>query len=183
MIMLVSSPSIITPAFPELIEDWAALRTSARWEKKIADGVARADCATFLPTFHRISSYRGKRRSSEVPLFSGYVFVSASGFIGNSAIPRELRSKIAQILKPTDPEQLRNELLKLAGLITDRKLVQERVVGQIGDPIRIVGGPLVGTEGKIVRLKPNRYAVIVEISMIGAKREVELSEGMITRDI
>lgn len=181
--MLVSTTSVISRAFPEAIQDWVALRTSARWEKKIADGVGRADCAIFLPTVHRISSYRGKRRSAEVPLFSGYVFVSASGFIGNPAVPRELRSKIAQVLKPTDPEQLRNELLKLAGLITDRKLVQERVVGQIGDRIRIIGGPLVGTEGKIIRLRPNRYAVIVEISMIGAKREVELSEGMIIRDL
>ena len=173
-----SKPEI---AFPVHVRDWSALRTSARWEKKVADQVVRAGGAVFLPTVRRMTAYRGKRRSADVPLFSGYVFVSASDFLDNPAIPHSCRAKVAQILRPTDPDQLRTELLQLAGLMTDRKLIQERVVGQPGDRIRVVGGPMTGNEGTIVRLKPNKYAVVVEVSLIGARLEVELADSMITR--
>ena len=169
-------------SFPTEVRDWVALRTSARWEKNVSEGVRSAGGFTFLPTVRRVTAYRGKKRMAEVPLFSGYVFTSASRFLDNPAVPKACRAKVAQVLKPSDPVKLREELLKLAGLVTDRKLIQERVVGQPGDRIRIVGGPLVGNEGKIVKLKPNRYAVIIEVSLIGAKLQVELAEGMIARE-
>jgi transcriptional antiterminator RfaH len=167
--------------FPVHVRDWTALRTSARWEKKVADQVARAGGAVFLPTVRRVTIYRGKRRSADVPLFPGYVFVSASGFLQNPAIPHACRNKVAQILRPIDADRLRTELHQLAGLMTDRKLIQERVVGQPGDRIRVVGGPMTGNEGTIIRLKPNKYAVVVEVSLIGARLEVELADSMITR--
>lgn len=175
---MISKPDV---PFPVHVRDWSALRTSARWEKKITDQVVRAGGAVFLPTVRRVSVYRGKRRSAEVPLFPGYVFVSAASFLNNPAIPHSCRQKVAQVLRPTDPDRLRSELLQLAGLLTDRKLIQERVVGQPGDRIRVVGGPLTGNEGTIVRLKPNKYAVVVEVSLIGARLEVELADSMITR--
>ena len=167
---------------PAEIRDWVALRTSARWEKKVSEEVRKGGGICFLPTVRRVTVYQGKRRTADVPLFSGYVFTSIGRFVDNPAISKACRSKVAQILKPSDPEQLRQELLQLSGLVADRKLIQERVVGQPGDRIRIVGGPLVGNEGKIIKLKPNRFAVIIEVSLIGARMQVELAEGMITRD-
>lgn len=177
-----TDPSIAIP-FSAEVTDWVALRTSARWEKKIAGMVNGAGVPVFLPTIFRLSRYASKSRESELPLFPGYVFTSAGRFIQNPAIPRACRSKVAQILKPSDPEQLRLELSRLAGLVTDRKMIQEHVVGQPGDRIVITGGPLVGNEGTIIRLKPNKFAVIVEITMLGAKLLVELSEGMIAKEI
>jgi transcription antitermination factor NusG len=144
--------------------------------------LAKVGVPVFLPVYHRMTRYRGKTRTSQLPLFSGYVFCSAQQFVENHRVPPSCRSRVAQILRPLDPDRLRQELLTIAGLVTDRKLVQERVVGEIGDRIRITGGPLLGHEGKIVRLKPNRYAVIVEVSMIGARFQVELSEGMVARN-
>jgi transcription antitermination factor NusG len=169
------------PSFPTDVRDWVALRTSARWEKRVATLVSDARVPVFLPTVRRVTAYRGKKRAAQVPLFAGYVFTSSSGFLDNPAIPKSCREKVAQVLRPSDADAFREELLKVAGLVTDRKLIQERVVGQPGDRIRVVGGPLTGNEGKIVKLKPNKYAVIVEVSLIGARLEVELAEGMVTR--
>jgi transcription antitermination factor NusG len=176
-----SSPRPSDPVFPLDVRDWLALRTSARWEKRVATLVNEARVAVFLPTVRRVTAYRGKKRAAQVPLFPGYVFTSSGGFLDNPAIPKACREKVAQVLRPPDPEAFRQELLKVAGLVTDRKLIQERVVGQPGDHIRVVGGPLTGNEGTIVKLKPNKYAVIVEVSLIGARLEVELAEGMISR--
>ena len=69
----------------------------------------------------------------------------------------------------------------IADLLTDRQLVQERVVGRPGETVRIVGGPLTGSVGKVVRLKPNKYVVVVEVSLIGAKLLAEVDEAMLAR--
>lgn len=169
--------------FPADVVDWVALRTSARWEKKVAELLVAANVPLFLPTVSRIKHYSGKSRESVLPLFAGYVFASGSAFVRNPAVTPSCRSKVAQILKPADPEQLRSELARLAGLVTDRKLIQEHVVGQPGDRITITGGPLTGHEGTIVRLKPNQFAVVVEVGLIGARLEVELADGMVAKEV
>lgn len=176
-----SMPDFELTRFAHDVTDWIALRTSARWEKKIGNLIASIGAPVYLPMITKHTRYSSKARMSDLPLFPGYVFTSANSYIQNPAIPITARNKVAQVLKPKDPDSLRNDLLRFADLVQDRKLVQEKVVGEPGDRIVIVGGPLVGNEGKIIRLKPNRYAVIVEIDLIGAKLEVELSEGMIQK--
>ena len=63
---------------------------------------------------------------------------------------------MAQVLRPSDPDRLRAELKAIAELLTHRELVQERLAGGVGDVVRVVGGPLAGHEGRVVRVKPNR---------------------------
>jgi transcription antitermination factor NusG len=76
---------------------------------------------------------------------------------------------------------LRAELRAVAGLLTDRQLVQERVVGRPGDVVRITGGSLAGNEGKILRLKPSRWQVVLEVSFIGARLVAEVDGRLIER--
>lgn len=172
-----------TPAspFPEQVVEWAALRTAARWEKKVAELLGANEVPVFLPLMTRLSLYAGKRRSVEVPLFGGYVFCSAGDFIDNKRISPAVRSKVAQLLRPPDPNKLRTELSNIAHLLTDRQLIQERVAGGVGDVVRIIGGPLVGYHGTILRTKPNRWQVVVDISFLGARREIEVDERMVER--
>lgn len=110
------------------------------------------------------------------------MFASAD-FVGNPAVPKGTRNKVAQVLRPSDPARLRAELQDLGNLLTNRKLVQERIVGQPGDRIRIVGGSMAGLEGKIISLKPNRFAVVIEVSLIAGRIVVEIDEGLLTRDL
>lgn len=169
--------------FPAAVERWAALRTAAQWEKKLAALLDGIGIPVFLPTMSRLSVYQGKRRAVEVPLFTGYVFCSELDYLGNPALTPAVRSKVAQVLRPADPGQLRQELADIANLLTDRELVQERVAGKIGDIVRIIGGPLVGYQGKVVKVRPNKWKLIVEVSMLGARLEVEVDERMVERAI
>lgn len=170
----------MTP-FPDSVERWAALRTAAQWEKKLAVLLAAVNVPVFLPTMSRLSIYQGKRRAAEVPMFSGYVFCSELDFLGNKAISPAIKSKVAQVLRPPDPAGLRAELAGIAELLTDRELVQERVAGKVGDVVRITGGPLVGQQGKVTKVRPNKWVLVVEVSFLGAKLEVELDERMVER--
>jgi transcription antitermination factor NusG len=169
--------------FPDTITHWAALRTAANWEKKLAAQLADAGVPVFLPLMTRITEYTGKRRKVEVPVFGGYVFCAESDFLSSRRLTPGTRAKVAQVLRPPDPEQLRLELATLAGVLRDRVLVQERLIGSVGDVVRITGGPLTGFEGKIVRTKPNQWQLVLEVSFLGARLDVEVDERMVERAV
>lgn len=179
--MSCSVTALLLPPFPAYVVEWAALRTAARWEKRLADLLAAAQVPVFLPLMTRLSVYASKRRAVEVPVFGGYVFCSARDFVRNPCIGPGIRSKVAQVLLPPDPPKLRSELQAVAELLTNRELIQERLVGGVGDTVRIVGGPLHGFTGTVLRAKPHRWQLVLEISFLGARRLVEVDERMVER--
>jgi transcription antitermination factor NusG len=169
------------PSFPVAVEKWVALRTAARWEKKLANVLAEAGVPVFLPLLTRFTTSHGKRRAALLPVFPGYVFCAEAEFLGNPRLTPGTRAKVAQVLRPPDPARLREELRGIAELLADRQLVQERLVGGVGDVVRVVGGPLAGHEGRVVRVKPNRWVLVVEVSFLGARLEAEVDERLIEK--
>ncbi len=167
--------------FPVTVERWAALRTAARWEKKLYAVLAAASVPVFLPLMTRFTTSHGKRRAANVPVFPGYLFVSEPDFLTNKRLTPGTRAKVAQILRPPNPAALRTELSGIADLLTDRQLVQERLAGGVGDVVRVVGGPLAGNEGRVVRVKPNRWVLVIEVSFLGAKMEAEVDERLVEK--
>ena len=167
--------------FPASVDRWAALRTAARWEKKLAAALAAAGVPAFLPLLTRFTTSHGKRRAAQVPLFPGYVFCSEPDFLTSKRLTPGTRAQVAQVLRPPDPDALRAELNGIASLLTDRRLVQERVAGAVGDVVRVTGGPLTGHEGRVVRVKPNRWVLVVEVSFLGARLEAEVDERLVEK--
>jgi hypothetical protein len=167
--------------FPHGVHRWVALRTPARWEKRLADALATANVPVYLPLMTRLTVSDGRRRAVQVPVFGGYLFCSEPEFLGNPAVPAGTRAKIAQVLRPPAPDRLRAELRAVADLLADRELIQERTVGRVGDVVRITGGSMTGYEGPIVRVEPQRWQVVLEISFLGARLEVEVDERLVER--
>jgi transcriptional antiterminator RfaH len=170
-----------TTPLPRGVERWAALRTAARWEKKLAAVLTAAGIPVFLPLMTRFTTSHGKRRSARVPVFPGYLFASEPGFLTSQRLTPGTRAKVAQVLRPPDPAILQTELRGIADLLTDRQLVQERLVGGVGDVVRVVGGPLAGHEGRVVRVKPNRWVLVIEVSFLGARMEAEVDERLVEK--
>ncbi|MCS7022572.1 MAG: KOW motif-containing protein, partial [Gemmataceae bacterium] len=65
--------------------------------------------------------------------------------------------------------------------LQERRLVQERLIAGVGDVVRIVGGPLEGHIGRVIRLKPNRWALVLEISFLGLRVEAEVDERWVEK--
>jgi len=175
--------------FDAEIDRWAALRTAARREKSLATSLMEAGARVYLPLLTRLTvsggggptAPRAKPRASEVPVFAGYVFCAETDFLDNPRVSATTRATVAQVLRAPDPSRLRAELKSIADLLTNRKLVQERFVGGVGDVVRITGGSFAGYQGTIIRVKPNRWKVVLEVSFLGARQEVEIDEKMIDR--
>ena len=114
---------------------WAALRTAARWEKALADLLAGAGVPVFLPQMTKIDS---RARTSRSPLFAGYVFCGEREFLDDPRVLPAARAKVAQVLRPPDPERLREELaacrraqeavaIRIAEAARERATVQGRL--------------------------------------------------------
>jgi len=177
-----NSTSANLGTFPSEVTSWAALRTSARWEKKIALALKRVGVPVFLPMLTRRVIYPGKTQQSETPLFSGYIFCDEQAFLGNPAVLAANRKQIAQILKPGDSQLLRDELVRVAELVEHHELIQERLYGSPGDTVRIIAGPLSGSQGTVVALKPRKRLIVLEVSFLGARLEVEVEEHQVEKD-
>jgi transcription antitermination factor NusG len=59
--------------------------------------------------------------------------------------------------------------------------VQEKVLGKPGDAARVVAGPFEGTEGVIRGFKPDVRKVVLEISFLGTRVEVDIDEAVLRR--
>jgi len=167
---------------PDAVARWTVLRTSARWEKKVATTLHLAEVPVFLPTMTRVVQYAGKRQMSDIPIFAGYVFCSETSFLDNPRVPAACRKQIAQVLKPGDAEMLRAELGRIAAVTSKHDLIQERVYGSPGDTVRIVSGPLSGLQGTVLSLKPKKRVLVLEVSFLNARLEVEVEEHQIQKE-
>ena len=167
--------------FDPQIDQWVALKTLARWEKKIAKELSFLEIPVFLPTIKQRTKYLSKTSETNIPLFSCYIFTSTEHFLGNKLISPFTRAKISKVLRPDNPQKLKTELLDLRNLLCSHELVQEKVFGKPGDKVRIVRGPLTGTEGTILRLKPNQKILVLEVGLLGRKLILEIGEELLAR--
>jgi transcription antitermination factor NusG len=84
-------------------------------------------------------------------------------------------------MRPPDYEQLRLELIEVSNLLANRRQIQERLHGKPGDPVEVIAGSFEGQRGIVLNPKPRKRVVVVEISFIGARREVELDEELVEK--
>jgi len=167
---------------PVDVARWAVLRTSARWEKKVAASLQAAEVPVFLPTMTRVVQYASKRQMSDIPIFAGYVFCSETAFMDNPRVPAACRKQIAQVLRPGDDIMLRDELRRIAEVTSKHELIQECVYGSPGDVVRIVAGPLTGLQGTVMALKPKKRLLVLEIRFLSARMEVEVEEHQVQKE-
>jgi transcription antitermination factor NusG len=158
------------------VDRWAAIRTSARWEKKACQSLAASNIPVFLPTWTRISHYRTRKNVAQIPLFPGYLFFDESSTDRLSKLPPNAKRLVAQVLKPSDYGKLKAELLEISEIIRNHQLVKEKVFGVAGERVRITRGSFKNYEGKIVRQidATNRFALVV--SFLGLSVEVEVDD-------
>ena len=164
------------PMFDQAIERWAAIRTSARWEKKAVQTLSRVGVPVFLPTWTRISRYRTRKNIAQIPLFPGYLFFDESRIETISRLSPASKRFVAQIIKPSDYATLKRELREISEIISNHHLVKEKVFGIVGETVRITRGSFKNFEGKIARQidAGNRFVLVV--SFLGLSVEVEVED-------
>lgn len=131
---------------------WYAIYTKPRWEKKVADLLARKGVEHYCPLNRVVRQWADRKKTVEEPLFKSYVFV---------------RSTAAELLKvkQTDgvvnlvywlgkPAVIRDEEIDtIKRFLADHENVQlERTEVSVNDRVRIITGPFLDQQGRVVEV-------------------------------
>jgi len=151
---------------------WYAVYTNTRHEKAVARQLEERGIETFLPLYRSWHCWKDRRKLVELALFPSYVFVKI-------AMQKKLRvlqvSSVVHIVSFNGqlaalPEQEINALRN--GLEND-VLAEPCPYLRTGRKVRVVRGPMSGTEGIVVR-KKDKYRVVLSIDVLMRSVAVEV---------
>jgi transcriptional antiterminator RfaH len=150
---------------------WMALYTKARQEKSLARELLRYGIPFYLPLVRKTSVARGRKRTSLVPLFGGYVFLYGSE---ENRILALTTNRISRILTVEDPDQLIFDLRQLRQLIAaNAPLTVESRLGP-GQRVRVRQGAFAGLEGTVLKRRgETRLLVSINFLQQGASVEID----------
>lgn len=144
---------------------WYAVWSRSRHEKMVASALTNVGITTFLPLVTEMHRWSDRRRSVEVPLFPGYVFVQ----IPNSTEARLQVRKTSGVVQFVGNQQGAVPIQDKE--INDVRTVLEEKVScspypflQVGQRVRICGGAFDGIEGVLVgRDSASKLVISIEL--------------------
>jgi transcription antitermination factor NusG len=153
---------------------WYAAYTRANHEKRAHEQFAQRSIDSFLPTYLSVRRWKDRCVRLRMPLFPGYVFVhiplqerlrvlgvpGVARLVGFSGVPAPLDEQDVACLRA----------------LTESTLVQPHPYLSAGRRVRVIGGPLQGTEGILVKRKRNSR-VILSVNLIRQSAMVDVSEA------
>jgi len=150
---------------------WQVLYTKARQEKALARELLKSGVPFYLPLIAKETARRGRRITSHIPLFVGYVFL-----LGNhdDRLRTMQTNRISRVLDVDDSESLVYDLRQIRQLIASGAplTVESRLVP--GDRVRVKHGPFAGLEGTVLQRRgKTRLLVAVNFLQQGASVEVD----------
>jgi transcription antitermination factor NusG len=131
---------------------WYAVYTKPRWEKKIAEVLARRKFENYCPLNKVQRQWHDRKKIIYEPLFTSYVFVRAE-----ETQQTELKNVdgiINLVYWLGKPAIISNdEINTIKMFLNDYGNVQlERAEVHVHDTVRILGGPLMNQEGNIISI-------------------------------
>jgi len=150
---------------------WWVLYTKARQEKAVSRDLLCWDVPFYLPLVKKQSASRGRRTTSHVPLFSGYVFIYGAE---DERVHSLKTNRVSRVIEVEDPDLLVHDLRQFRQLIaTDAPLTVESRLTP-GNQVRVRHGSFAGLEGTVItRRGETRLLVCVNFLQQGASVEID----------
>lgn len=180
------APADVLPAFSHLANlgsggdehCWVA-HTRSRHEKTLAEELTRLGIGCYLPLCQRVTRSRATRRISRsiVPVFPGYLFFAGSEEQRYRALTT---NHIAQTLPVGDPRELVHQLQQIEIALRSGEPIGHSARLAVGEPVRVIAGPLEGLEGVVVRWK-SRLRIVLNVAILGQGATVEVDADTLER--
>lgn len=160
------------PDLDRQVAHWYAAYTNARHEKVITQQLQQRQVETFLPLYRSWHRWKDRRKQVELALFPSYVFVK---------IAAQERLRVLQVPGVVSLVTFNGQLAALpeheinalrSGLDKDI-CVEPHPYLRIGRRVRVVAGPMAGTEGILSR-KKDKSRVIISIDVLMRSIAVEV---------
>jgi transcription antitermination factor NusG len=149
---------------------WWVAHVRSRQEKLALREARHRGIPCFLPKYEKETRKDGRKRTSFLPLFPGYLF-----FRGQSEVRYEMLTTnlCVRILEVTDQGALHSDLLQIRKLqLAGLPLIALPEV-KAGDPVRVTEGPFAGITGVVLKEK-GKARLMVSVRFIHRAVCVEL---------
>lgn len=140
---------------------WYAVYTKSRWEKKVAEQLNKLNIENYCPLNRVVRKWSDRKKLVEEPLFTSYVFVKINEKQMNS-----LRSIFGLVNfvywlgKPAVIQDSEIEIIKtFLKNHNDVKIEQAHL--NIHDKVRVIDGPFIEMEGRVVAIKKKFVRVLI----------------------
>jgi transcription antitermination factor NusG len=154
---------------------WYAAYTRAHHERKAHEQFLRRSIDSFLPTYASVRRWKDRRVRLEMPLFPSYVFVHIP--FAERLRVLEVPSVVRMVGFGGVPVALNEEEVEcLRRALTQGTIARPHPYLTAGRRVRVIGGPLQGAEGTLVKRKGN-FRVILSVNLIKQSVVVDVSEA------
>lgn len=140
---------------------WFAVYTRPRWEKKVAEILTRKKIENYCPLNKVVRQWSDRKKVIHEPLFTSYVFVRiAQSEVGSL---KEIHGVINLVYWLGRPAIIRDsEIDVIKRFLTDHVNVRlEKTSISIDDRVRVLSGPLMEMEGKVIALKSKTVKMLL----------------------
>lgn len=160
---------------PLPVERWYAVSVRPRYEKLVTRHLQHRGLNCFLPLYRSVRRWRDRRKELDMALFPGYVFVNlnARDRLGVLQAPGVLRFVTFQGQPATVPE---SEIRALESSLSAGVRPQPHPYLRHGKKVRVKSGPLMDTEGIMVRRKEG-FRLVLSVDLVMRSVMLEVDEG------
>ena len=127
---------------------WWAVYTRSKAEKALARHLYAREVSYYLPLEHKTWRQNGRRFTSHLPLFPGYIFLHGNENDRVTALESNL---ISRILVVPDQERLWSDLRRVDRVLGSDVDIDRCDVLIPGKAVVIVAGPFEGMQGVLLR--------------------------------
>lgn len=161
---------------PDIEARWYALYTCAHHERRVAKQLALRSVEHLLPLYETVRRWKDRRVRLELPLFPSYLFVRTR--LRERLRILEIPSAVRLVGFDGHPVPLPEEEIEALRSGLERQVRAEpHPYLKIGRRVRIIGGPLRGVEGILLRKKHSlRVVLSIDLIMRSIAVEVDLSD-------
>jgi transcriptional antiterminator RfaH len=154
---------------------WWVMYTKSRQEKALARDLACYQLPFYLPQVRQDRLVRGRRVSTHVPVFPGYLFFFGSP---DERVQSLTTNRISRILPVLRQDELVGDLRQLANLIAIGAplTIEQRMAP--GRKVRIRSGPMAGFEGTIIQRR-GADRLLIAVSFLQQGVSVEINDFMV----
>jgi transcription termination/antitermination protein NusG len=154
-------------------KQWYAIWTRSRHESVVRQQLTHKSIEAFLPTIARWSRWKDRRKKIDWPLFPGYCFAR---FNTANRLAVLQCSGILNIVscegKPVPVHE--HEINSLKTLMNTELRFDPCALIREGAMVEVVGGPLRGVVGRLLRKDSTGVSVVLSVDLIGHAVRIEV---------
>jgi transcription antitermination factor NusG len=158
---------------------WIAIYTKPRWEKKVSKLLTDKNIENYCPLNKVVKQWADRKKVVLEPLFTSYIFVYAT--IEEYTEIRKTDGVLNFVYWLGKPAVIKNaEIESIKSFLNDyTDVALEKIDVNINEEVKIIHGPLISMEGKVVEVQYNYVKVL--LPSIGYSLVAKVSKSHIER--